>query len=374
MQRALKIVGLSAITLFLLFLIYSLIPRVRHHTSHYGLALSASSSLKNETLQGLESYIRNEANNAQAVVIIQDERILLEVGDTKKLMNTHSIRKSIMSLLIGIAQEKGYLRLDETLGDLGIDESKTPLTQQEKTATIKDLLMARSGVYLPAEAETDFAKNNRPKREQYKPGEFHFYNNFDFNILGIILQQKTGQKIGQFMEDHLSKPLGFQDFSPSNVVYNSPWPIPEKTQSDYPVYWIFMSARDLAKVGAMVGQKGKWMNKQIVSQSWILESTQPLSVLDESREPYDAFAYSWLIDTDENTIWFDGWGGQFLLIDPALNISIAQQNFTGNSLLSSGLFFMKKNRSGWRTDVMYLHQVLKEEFMETRRAIDNSMP
>ncbi|MEM6737258.1 MAG: hypothetical protein AAF620_14435 [Bacteroidota bacterium] len=87
-----------------------------------------------------------------------------------------------MSLLIGIALEKGYLRLEETLGELGIDESKTPLTPQEKTATIRDLLMARSGVYLPAEAETDYAKSNRPKREPYKPGEFHFYNNFDFNI------------------------------------------------------------------------------------------------------------------------------------------------------------------------------------------------
>jgi len=361
MKKALKIIGLSSLALLLLFLIYSLIPRVRSHSSSYGVELPTSAALKQEARQAIASYIKGEANNAQSVVIIHNEETLLEVGETNKLMNTHSIRKSIMSLLIGIAQEQRYLSLEETLGDLGIDESKTPLTPQEKTATVRDLLMARSGVYLPAEAETSFAKNNRPTRGQYKPGEFHFYNNFDFNILGVILEQKTGQRIGQFMEDHLAKPLGLLDFAPSNVVYNSPWPIPEKTQSDYPVYWIFMSARDLAKVGAMVGQKGQWMGQQIVSRRWIEESTQPLSALDESREPYDAFAYSWLIDTDENTIWFDGWGGQFLLIDPELNISIAQQNFTGNSLLSSGLFFLKKNRSGWRTDVMHLHRVLDEE-------------
>ncbi|MEM8895059.1 MAG: serine hydrolase [Bacteroidota bacterium] len=361
MKKALKIIGLSSLVLFLIFLVYSLIPRVWHHTSSYGVQLPTSEALNSETLQSLDSYIVNKANNVQSVAIIRNEKTLLEVGDTKKVVNTHSVRKSIMSLLIGIAKDKGLLSLEETLGELGIDESKTPLTEQEKTATIRDLLMARSGVYLPAEAETDFAKNNRPKREQYKPGEFHFYNNFDFNILGVILEQKTGQTIGRFMEEHLAIPLGFQDFSPSNVVYNSPWPIPEKTQSDYPVYWIFLSARDLAKVGAMVGQKGKWMGQQVVSQRWIEESTQPLSELDESREPYDAFAYSWLIDTDENTIWFDGWGGQFLLIDPELNISIAQQTFTGNSLLSSGLFFLKKNRSGWRSDVIRLHDVLKEE-------------
>lgn len=360
-KKVLKVIGLSALTLFLLFLAYSLIPRVWSTSSSYGVALPTSTSLDDQTIQLLTSYIQNEANNVESVAIIQNEEMLLEVGETQKLINTHSVRKSIMSLLIGIAKEQGYLSLDETLDELGIDESRTPLTAQEKTATIRDLLMARSGVYLPAEAETDFAKSNRPAREQYKPGEFHFYNNFDFNILGVILEQKTEQTIGQFMEDHLAKPLGLQDFSPANVVYNSPWPIPEKTQSDYPVYWIFMSARDLSKVGAMVGQNGKWKGSQIVSESWIKESTQPLSVLDESREPYDAFAYSWLIDTDENTIWFDGWGGQFLLIDPELNISIVQQTFTGNSLLSSGLFFMKKNRSGWRTDVMHLHEVLKKE-------------
>ncbi|MEM9324707.1 MAG: serine hydrolase [Bacteroidota bacterium] len=361
MRKAFKTIGIVLLFLLVSFTIYSLVPRVFHHESPYGMQLPMGHSLDPQTKQILESYITNEANNAQSVVIIRDEKVLLEVGDTKKLINTHSVRKSIMSLLIGIARDQGLLKLDETLNDLGIDESQTPLTEGEKMATIRDLLMARSGVYLAAEAETDYAKSNRPRRGQYKPGEFHFYNNFDFNILGIILEQKTGLAIGQFMEEHLARPLGFQDFSPSNVVYNSPWPVPQKTQSDYPVYWIFMSARDLAKVGAMVGQKGEWRGTRIVSEEWIEESTRPYSPLDESREPYDAFAYSWLIDTDENTVWFDGWGGQFLLIDPALKLSIAQQNFTGNSLLSSGLFFLKKNRSGWRSDVIHLHQVLKDE-------------
>ncbi len=367
MRNILKKSAVLFLTILISFLIYSVIPRVSPQQSSYGVALPNSKVLPEATRKSLETYILNDANNAESVVIIQDEAILLEVGDTKKLINTHSIRKSIMSLLIGIALEKGYLKLDETLASLGIDESRTPLTRQEKTATIRDLLMARSGVYLPAEAETDYARSNRPQREQYKPGEFHFYNNFDFNILGVILEQKTTQKIGDFMEKELAKPLGLQDFSAANVVYNSPWPIPNKTKSDYPVFWIFLSARDLAKIGAMVAQNGSWRGHQLVSENWIEESTRPYSELDESREPYDAFGYSWLIDTDENTIWFDGWGGQFLCIDPARNITIAQQNFTGNSLLSSGLFFMKSNRSGWRTDVMYLHEKLKELFPKRSR-------
>ena len=367
MQRTNKILGIALLTSLLAFLIYSLIPRVAYKSGAYGVELPKSELLGEATTKALKTFVIDTANNAEAVVIIHNERILLEVGNTKKLMNAHSVRKSIMSLLMGIATEKGHLKLDETLGELGIDESKTPLTSQEKTATIRDLLMARSGVYLPAEAEVVAAKQNRPVREQYRPGEFYFYNNFDFNILGVILEQKTGQSIGEFMEDNLAKPLGLQDFSTSNVVYNSPWPVPNKTQSDYPVYWIFISARDLAKIGAMVSQGGKWMGKQIISEGWIAESTQPCSELDESKAPYDAYAYSWFIDVDEQTIWSTGFGGQFLLIDPTLNISIAQRNFTGNSLLSSGWFFMKKNRDGWRTDVVHLHAVLKEKLSQGDR-------
>jgi hypothetical protein len=99
---------------------------------------------------------------------------MLEVGDAKKLINCHSARKSIRSLLIGISKEKGYLRLDKSLEELNIDETKTPLTKQEKSATVRDLLMAKSRAYLPAEAETDFAKANRPKREQSNQENFSF--------------------------------------------------------------------------------------------------------------------------------------------------------------------------------------------------------
>jgi CubicO group peptidase (beta-lactamase class C family) len=265
-----------------------------------------------------------------------------------------------MSLLIGIAKEKGFLRLNETLAQLGIDESKSPLTSQEKSATVRDLLMARSGVYLPAEAETDFAKANRPKRGQYKPGEFYFYNNFDFNVLGAILEKNTHQSIGEFMEEYLAKPLGMQDFSAANVVYGNPWPIRDD-RSDFRVYWIYLSARDLARIGALVAQKGKWNNTSIVSSEWIAESTTTYSTtLDKSMWPFDGYGYLWWIDQDNHTVWADGFGGQFLLIDTKRNLVLSQRNFTGNSLLTSGLFLIrKKKRHGGRVHLIHIYDIIK---------------
>ncbi len=337
---------------------YSCMPRVWKKSSDYGVELSRNNLLPSKVSTNLKRFIQDTAQNAQAVVVIQNEQIILESGNTEKLINCHSARKSIMSLLIGIAKEKGLLRLDESLADLGIDESKTPLTKQEKSATIKDLLMAKSGVYIPAEAETDFAKANRPKREQYKPGEFFFYNNFDFNVLGTILEKKSGMSIGAFMEANLAKPLQMQDFAASNIIYGNPWPI-RQDQSDHRVYWMYLSARDFAKIGAMVAQQGKWKEKQVVSSEWINESLKPYTdSLNKNMKPFDAYGYLWWLDNDNKTVWADGFGGQFLMIDTAKNLVLAQRNFTGNSLISSGLFLMKKKKDGFRDQLMHVYDTI----------------
>ncbi len=353
---------LFILTMLIGALIYTSWPRVWYHKSYYGTALDSVAILPDTTLQSLHHYLADPAQHYasdQQIVALWNEQIVFTYGDTKKLVNCHSARKSIMSLLIGIAKEKGLLSLSETLGELGINESKTPLTSQEKTATIRDLLMARSGVYLPAEAETDFAKAHRPKREQYKPGEFFFYNNFDFNVLGTILEKKTGKTIGQFMEEQLARPLGMQDFSPSNVVYGNPWPVRED-QSDHRVYWIYLSARDLARIGALVAQKGIWNNRQLVSREWIAESSTAFTTtLDESMWPFDGYGYLWWIDKDNNTIWADGYGGQFLLIDTVNNLAITQRNFTGNSLITAGLFALQHKKFGGRRHLIHIYDVIK---------------
>ncbi len=355
---------LAILFLVVASVVYSLIPRVCHWSSSYAAELKKSNVLSEAFQEELRLFARDTATKTEIVIALKDNEIIFEKGDTEKLINLHSARKSIMSLLIGIAKEKGLLKLDESLESLGIDESKTPLTKQEKTATIKDLLMARSGVYLQAEAEVQSAKDNRPKREQYKPGEFFFYNNFDFNVLGAILEQKTGKSIGEFMEEYLAKPLGMQDFSSSNVVYDSPWPIPNKSLSDYPVYWIFMSARDLARVGSLVAQNGKYNNKQIISTQWLEESFIPYSKMSDyniDKKPLDAYGYLWWLDTDKNLIWADGYGGQYMLIDPATDLVFVQRNFTGNSLMSSGLFLMDENRdSSHKLNLQHLYERTKK--------------
>jgi len=89
-----------------------------------------------------------------AVVIVDDGIIVSQWGATATKFNVHSIRKSLLSALYGIAVAKGEINLNATLDQLGIDDNEPSLTPEEKQARVIDLLKARSGIYHAALYET----------------------------------------------------------------------------------------------------------------------------------------------------------------------------------------------------------------------------
>ena len=82
-------------------------------------------------------------------MIVYNGAVLAAWGDVGRRYMAHSIRESFLNALYGMYHDAGVIDLNKTLAQLQIDE-KTPLTDQEKQARIRDLLKARSGVYLPA--------------------------------------------------------------------------------------------------------------------------------------------------------------------------------------------------------------------------------
>ncbi|KZS41060.1 hypothetical protein AWE51_23160 [Aquimarina aggregata] len=338
-------------------LVYSLIPRVRNIDPEFQTELEYGEPIAKEIKDILTP--KEEPERIRSIVILQDEKVVYEYGPTDKIMNTASIRKSILGLLYGIAADKGLVNINKTLTELKIDES-TPLTNQEKTATIKHLLMYKSGIYLPSQGEHDSQITDRPIRESYKPGDYFFSNNFDANALGTIFMQETGISIGKFMEEHLAIPMGFQDFSKQNVIVGDPWFWPKK-ESKHEQYYIYLSTRDLARIGAMVANGGHWNGKQIVSKKWIAESITSYSNLKKNRinyGRYDGFGYQWWISSNTKTVWADGYGERFLIINPNRNLTLVEQNFTGNSFLSTGLWLMNKNMDSGLGNLIKVHQMI----------------
>ena len=347
-RRYVRFAGLGLLFLLLFFLFYLFRPNVIPHSSNCGEPLPKAVGWDTDSINRLVRGL-DEAPFISAFVAYEGEKEIFSYGDVDKPINLHSARKPIASLLIGMAQERGLLDLDETLGEMGVNESQVPLTPGELQATIRDLLMARSGVYLAAEAETAWMRNNRPKRGQYQPGEYFYYNNFDFNVLGTIIKKKTGMDIARCFYDWLAKPLGMQDFHFDHVEYGNPM---RRENSDHRSYHLYLSARDLARIGILMINDGAWGGVQVVSPSWIKESTASThSYNDPSKWPITDFGYCWTMDATTSNIWASGYGGQYLMIDTVHNLVLVQRNYTGNSHWSK-LRHISDRKQGQRTDLM----------------------
>ncbi len=221
-----------------------------------------------------------------ALVLVHDGKVFFFWGDVEKNYRCHSIRKPFLGALYGIYVDNKTIDLDLTMQELGIDDIPPRLTDTEKQATIRDLLQARSGIYHEAAGEAEPMKAARPERGSHEPGEYFYYNNWDFNALGTIFRQLTGKDIFQDFKERIADPIGMQDFDPGNCEYEF-----ERDKSAHPKYAFRMSARDMARFGVLYQKGGVWKGRQIVPEAWITESTATRSVTDSTVGA--GFGYMW---------------------------------------------------------------------------------
>ena len=272
---------------------------------------------------------RLEEMNCAALMVITDGQVVFEWGNTAVNFFAHSMRKSLLSALYGIYVAEGQIDLTRTLAELGIDD-KVPLTDEEKQATVADLLKARSGVYIPAAGEAASMKAARPERGSHAPGTFWYYNNWDFNTLGTIFDQETGEKnIYKAFETRIAGPIGMQDFIPEMLRYTY------APHSIHPYYGFRISARDLARFGQLFLQEGAWQDAQIVPAAWVQESTTPHS-LTGSPGTYSGYGYMWWIaaknyrSIQKGSFAASGYGGHTLEVLPHLDTVIVFRINTDN--------------------------------------------
>ncbi|HJN52428.1 MAG: serine hydrolase [Pseudomonadales bacterium] len=170
----------------------------------------------------MPAFARAEEIGSLGVVVIHQGQVVLEWGDTAKVTDSHSVRKSILSVLIGIAVHRQLMDLERTLEQMGIDDKNPPLTTAERQATVEDLLTARSGVYHPYVGDEE---GNSPAPGSHAPGTYFYYNNWDFNTLGAIFERETGHTIGQAFREWIAEPIGMQDYREEHVIYER-FPLP----------------------------------------------------------------------------------------------------------------------------------------------------
>jgi CubicO group peptidase (beta-lactamase class C family) len=202
-----------------------------------------------------------------SMMIVVGGRVAYSYGDNSQVSYLASARKSILSMRYGRPVADGTINLDQTLNDLSIDEDSA-LLPVEKSARIRDLLVSSSGVYHPAGIPGgDDA--NLPARGSQQPGKYFVYNNWDFNVAGAVFEKVTGRKSFDVLETDLVEPLQFQDFHRSRQRM-----LGYRNQSRYLAYHMFLSGRDMARLGLVMLREGQWNGKEVIPATWVRESAR----------------------------------------------------------------------------------------------------
>ncbi|MES2179789.1 MAG: serine hydrolase [Gemmatimonadota bacterium] len=313
------------------------VPGVRWESALSAEALGWSSRDLAEVRKTVESM------GSAAFMIVTRGKVVAAWGDTSKTFLTHSIRKSFLSALMGIAVAGGQLDTGATLAALGIDEKKTPLTAAERQARVADLMRARSGIYLAAAGEVESMRIDRPARRSHPAGTHWYYNNWDFNALGTIYRRSTGEDIFQAINTRIAGPIGMQDFRPTEGEYYFEEP------SEHPGFIFRISARDLARFGVLYLNRGRWGERVVIPGSWVDASVRSYSVTSgpsRSAAGFSGYGFMWWIQTEavahpefripDGTFTAAGAGGQYLTVIPQIETVIVNLMNTDQGLGSGG--------------------------------------
>src|SRR5688500_7541907 len=236
---------------------------------------------------------RVTAEGTSAMLVVAGGRVVFAHGDVARATYLASARKSVVSMLYGRHIAGGTVPLDATLASLGVDDLGG-LLPIERTATVNDVLTARSGVYHPA-ANLGDASAMAPPRGSVRPGNYFLYNNWDFNVLGTILERATGVDLHDLMERELVRPLEFEDWVRTDQPKRN-----DTGASRHPAHHMVLSTRDMARLGYCMLRGGRWRDSQVVPAEWVARTTRTVTPAAEvaRTSPFDprlGYGYLWWV-------------------------------------------------------------------------------
>lgn len=268
----------------------------------------------------IPEIINNQYGRINSFLLIKNGSLICEeyfYGYTRDdLHQIESATKSITSLLVGIAKDKGMISdIHEPLYKF-FPEYDHLKTGDYRNITLANVLSMTSCFSSEYEPYKDYDRIDYSlKRELIAPvGTQFIYDGGNTEILGAVIKRKTGLYADNFAEKFLFEPLGIKKYD---------WSIFK--QDSFPCMGgsLQMRSIDIIKIGLLVLNKGMYNNEQIISPDWITEST---SIRTKTHIKGDNYGYHWWTITMESnnkkyhTIWANGLGSQFIYIVPELNV------------------------------------------------------
>ena len=301
----------------------------------------AVSSLEKEgfdiqKFKAVEAYIEAEKQqDLQSVSVFRNNKIVydnhLNGSDESSITDIRSATKSIVSLLIGIAIDKGMIKsVDEKILPYFSDyEPIQNLDDNKRNVRIRDLLTMTAG--FDSDDDVEGSKGNENNLDAlssdwvrysidvpmvHQPGEHWAYSSMNTFLLGYVLEQATGDTLNVFADKYLFQPLGIK-----NVRWRR---TPEGrivAQGNFRI-----SSRDMGKIGQLFLTQGKYKDEHIVSNTWLQQSIEALYPVPWSN--IDTYGFKWYnhrLDvggTQVDYILATGNGGNKIYIAPKLKLVV----------------------------------------------------
>lgn len=268
-----------------------------------------------------------------AFVIIKDSTLLFEQYwedySPHSRSNSFSMAKSIVSLAIGCAIDDGFIKnVDQPVNDF-YPEFKG---YNGKALTLRHLLTMSAGVDFDEAYSSPFSPTTKlyygddlqqialGMKEIEEPGIHFIYQSGVTQLLALIVEKATGENISSYVSRKLWTPL--------NAEEDALWSLDKKDGIEKAYCCFNSNARDFARFGQLILNKGNWNGKQLVSESYIKEATTPDTnlIFKEYNETNHCYGFQFwhLTYKDMEIPYMRGILGQYVFAIPELNAVVVR--------------------------------------------------
>ena len=223
---------------------------------------------------------------------------------------THSMCKSITGMAIGMLIEEEKLKLDENIYDIFPNHINAFSKIFRPVITVENLLTMTSGVTFNESgivSGNDWLGSFLNASVNGKPGTEFQYNSLNTYVLSAIVTKRTGETLTEYLTPRLLGPLGITKYywetCPKGITKGG--------------WGLFLCAEDMAKLGQLYLQRGKWNGQQLVSEYWIEISTA--RHLKTQNDTY-GYGYQLWMEQRPGSFEYNGMLGQNVIIYPDMDM------------------------------------------------------
>lgn len=264
-----------------------------------------------EAFEVVRKRLMDRWTDVESLAVVMQGRTLFEFyrdGAPDRLRNVQSVEKSALSALVGVALARGAIAgVDQPVVALVPEWAALNGDPRSRAITLRHLLTMSAG--FDTASATSITGKSPPAQAWARPlvatpGERFAYDNAGIGLVAALIERAAGMPLPDYARRELVQPLGLAE-----PAYKGP---------------LHLRTRDMARLGQLFLQQGRWGDRQILPADYVAQATRPQS---KGGPPVSMpYGFLWWILPDEaprRTFMASGYGGQMIWVHPPLDLVVA---------------------------------------------------